>query len=107
MNNTYAVYETSAAVAVGSRSPKGDAKWRHADMAGNAGEMVIDSFADLPACTGAQHNCANFEDTVAHEAVMRGGYFSNFTSYATIARSYQDKRVGWFAQGFRCAYNQD
>jgi formylglycine-generating enzyme len=107
LNNTYAVYETTAASAVGSRSPRGDAKWSHADMAGNASEMVIDSFADLPACTGAQHDCANFTETVTHEAVMRGGYFTNFTSYTTLARTSQDKQVGWFAQGFRCAYNKE
>ena len=105
LNNAYAVYETSAAAAVGSRSPKGDAKWGHADMAGNAGEMVLDNMGDLPACTGANHDCANFVSNPTHEAVMRGGYFTNYTSYSTMARSYQDKQVGWFAEGFRCAYN--
>lgn len=105
LNNSLAVYETTAAAAVGSRSPKGDAKWGHADMAGNAGEIVLDYSGELPPCTGVEHDCANLTPNAAHEAVMRGGYFTNFTNYSTTARSSQDKQAGWFAQGFRCAYN--
>lgn len=106
IDNSYAVYETSAASAVGSRSPKGDSKWGHADMAGNMGEMVLDFDGDLPPCTGAQHDCANLTPNANNQAEMRGGYFTNFASYSTITRSYQDRKPGWFAAGFRCAYNQ-
>lgn len=106
LDNTYAVYEATAAASVGSRSPRGDGKWGHADLGGNMGEMVLDSTGDLPPCTNAQHDCAILMTGTNDDAVMRGGYFTNFSNYSTQARSYQARRQGWFAAGFRCAYNQ-
>lgn len=43
---TFAVYATIAAARVGSRSPKGDGRYGHADLVGNANEWVLDGLED-------------------------------------------------------------
>jgi formylglycine-generating enzyme len=57
---------------VGSRSPKGDGKWRQSDLAGNVWEFVLDWHADgyLMPCV----DCANLALTSASAfRTMRGG----------------------------------
>jgi formylglycine-generating enzyme required for sulfatase activity len=54
---------------VGSESPKGDAKYGQADLAGNVWEWVLDSAgAYRPSCS----NCASYPDS-ASNGVVRGG----------------------------------
>lgn len=51
---SFAVYATTAAAKVGSRSPKGDGRFGHSDLVGNANEWVLDGLEDpfpATACT--------------------------------------------------------
>jgi formylglycine-generating enzyme required for sulfatase activity len=55
---------------VGSKSPTGDGKWGHADMAGNVGERVLDWFLQFPnPCV----DCASVDGNETRRAI-RGGY---------------------------------
>jgi formylglycine-generating enzyme required for sulfatase activity len=56
-------------LAVGSRSPAGDGKWGHIDMAGNVGERVLDWFLQYPIpCM----DCASVSSSETKRA-FRGG----------------------------------
>jgi len=87
---------------VGSESPKGDGRWGQADLAGNMGEWVVDTFESnyttLP-CV----DCAFFG--VSSYQVYRGGDFT--TVYTNIQRSAQrwpDYPYRHFSNyGARCA----
>jgi sulfatase modifying factor 1 len=47
IDTSYAVYNTIGLPAlVGSRSPRGDGKWTHSDLAGNLSEWILDWYAD-------------------------------------------------------------
>lgn len=70
----------------GSTSPRGDGKWGHADLGGNASEWTLDYYA--PQYPMPCDDCANL--TAATERVRRGGSFnvvaSNLrTSFRTSA----------------------
>jgi formylglycine-generating enzyme required for sulfatase activity len=112
---TYAVYDspTNAATVydeVGSCSPKGDAKWGHADMAGNVMEWVEDwSTGGYPAtCV----DCANvpWNDTIISPSPYRqtrGGsaadYPSQITTYTRWYYNQPSFRIDNI--GVRCARN--
>jgi len=68
VDSTYAVYSTSAPGDVGSRSPKGDGKWRQADLVGNVTEWVADYAGDYPRPC---YDCSN--KVVSERRVLRGG----------------------------------
>jgi formylglycine-generating enzyme len=71
IDSTYAVYYASAPAAVGSRSPKGDGKWRQADLLGNVGEWLVDYGGDHP------RPCFDCSNKVFSEGrVLRGGWWS-------------------------------
>ncbi|WP_437982092.1 formylglycine-generating enzyme family protein [Sorangium sp. So ce117] len=85
---------------VGSKSPAGDGKWGHADLAGSLFEWVLDYHADLTAtCT----NCAALTDGGFGRG-SRGGAFSH--TEETLSPTY---RIGELPErtlsfyGFRCA----
>ncbi|WP_437512093.1 formylglycine-generating enzyme family protein [Sorangium sp. So ce1099] len=59
---------------VGSRSPEGDGRWRHAELAGNLWEWAWDWYANQYAA-GECNDCAN--TTSASYRVIRGGGFGN------------------------------
>ncbi|WP_437935669.1 formylglycine-generating enzyme family protein [Sorangium sp. So ce341] len=59
---------------VGSRSPKGDGRWGHADLAGNLWEWAWDWYASSYAA-GECNDCANAAS--ASYRVIRGGGFGN------------------------------
>ncbi|MGK3959452.1 formylglycine-generating enzyme family protein [Sorangium sp. So ce118] len=86
---------------VGSRSTKGDGRWRQADLAGGVWEWALDRYADYtaePPCD----DCANL--TAASNRVFRGGSFGSNASYLLSPfRSDHDPsdRSGYV--GVRCA----
>ncbi len=112
---TYAVYDspTNAATVydeVGSCSPKGDAKWGHADMAGNVMEWVEDwSTGGYPAtCV----DCANvpWNDTIISPSPYRQTRGGSAADYPSQITTY----TRWFYEtpsfridniGVRCARN--
>ena len=100
---SYAVYSPSAtAVAiVGSKSPKGDGKWGHADLAGNVWNWVLDSSGQepLPAtCT----DCADLSPAAVR--IVRGGSFYLTAPWALVSAPYaNDPTDHNVTTGVRCA----
>ncbi len=102
IDDTYAVYcgGSCSIRNVGSKSPKGDGKWGHADLAGNVWEWGLDGWATLsypPDCD----NCAKLAGTA--NRTIRGGCMGNPPSYLRAA--YSDGNIPDFrtyAQGGRC-----
>lgn len=66
----YAVYGTSLVAPVGSKSPLGDGRWGHADLAGNVYEWVVDMRGDYPVPC---NDCANWTVTTPQGRGQRGG----------------------------------
>jgi formylglycine-generating enzyme required for sulfatase activity len=93
---------TGATNRVGSESPKGDGRWGHADLVGNAWEWTLDWYAStysLP-CDG----CANL--TPATFRVIRGGSSIDDASYLHAAkRGNLTPTDRGNTVGFRCARN--
>jgi len=89
-DSTYAVYGAATIQNVGSRSPKGDGKWGHVDLAGNVWEWTLDWLGSLPVpCS----NCANL--TAASNRVVRGG------SYGSAASEFVSSYRGSFTPSSR------
>jgi len=86
-------------VAVGSKSPKGDGKWGHADLAGNVHEPTLDFWSTLGVpCV----DCANL--VVAANGVRRGGTWKwAADSLETTNRSLADINAHGDSFGGRCA----
>jgi formylglycine-generating enzyme len=89
---------------VGSKSPVGDGRWGHADLAGNAWEWTMDWLASpyrLASCV----DCADLQ--AAPTRTFRGGGFNwNETYQRSSYRGFGDppnNRAG--SVGFRCARN--
>jgi sulfatase modifying factor 1 len=88
--------------AVGSRSPKGDGYWGHADLAGSVGEWLLDFHGTLPVpCS----DCANLQDE-GFGRVTRGGDYAH-GDY--LLDNDNDMDIGHFPEtresflGVRCA----
>jgi formylglycine-generating enzyme required for sulfatase activity len=84
---------------VGSRSPMGDGKWGHADLAGNVQEWVLDGFADYH---GTCNDCATL--TSASSRLCRGGDWTVSASglRSDIRRNPASSAIDWTI-GVRCA----
>jgi formylglycine-generating enzyme required for sulfatase activity len=88
-------------VAVGSRSPLGDARWGHKDMAGSMSEWVLDKLTDpypMP-CT----NCA--ATTIGSGRVRRGGAWNenNTNRLRNASRESGNPTQRFTHIGVRCA----
>ncbi|XYH94404.1 formylglycine-generating enzyme family protein [Sorangium sp. So ce1128] len=99
-NSTYAVYDAAGSAAVGSRSPRGDGLWGHADLAGNLWEWTLDFEGPYPdPCP----DCANLEGGSAR--VIRGGSWwqPEAEDISTSFRNGWDPADLTDALGVRCA----
>jgi formylglycine-generating enzyme required for sulfatase activity len=89
-------------VSVGSRSPKGDGRWGHGDLAGNLQEWVLDWRGKYPMPCD---NCARLEPSEAK--VSRGGAFHSWP-HANLLTCFRSAALGFGGGndlGFRCARN--
>ncbi|WP_437293122.1 formylglycine-generating enzyme family protein [Sorangium sp. So ce426] len=85
---------------VGVRSPKGDGKWEHADLAGGVWEWVLDRYD--PYVVGACNDCANTSNGL--HRVRRGGSWTDIESNLHSSERSNDS-PGWRGDyiGARCA----
>ncbi|WP_437676165.1 formylglycine-generating enzyme family protein [Sorangium sp. So ce131] len=84
---------------VGATSPQGDGKWRHADMAGNMWEWVLDWSATYGDMCG---DCAQLAP--AEQRVYRGGAWDVHTDALRSGERYGDTpETRWYNHGVRCA----
>ncbi|WP_234023812.1 formylglycine-generating enzyme family protein [Sorangium cellulosum] len=84
---------------VGSRSTKGDGRWKHADLSGSMWEWVLDRYADH---TNPCRDCANMDETTA-PVVRGGGWGAEATDLRSYTRYEADPLVHEQGIGFRCA----
>ncbi len=96
-----AVYGVTAPLSVGSTLPRGQGKWKQADLAGNLSEWVRDSY-NFPYLTNPCMDCA--DHTPGSDVATRGGDYSlPATLVEAAARSQAPPTYGFSTIGFRCA----
>jgi len=105
-DDSLAVYgcDTSTTVCllprVGSKSPAGDGRWKHADLSGSLAEWLLDFHGDMAAQCD---NCANLANAALGREV-RGGDFAHPAEQLITTH-----RIGFLPEdrftfaGFRCA----
>jgi formylglycine-generating enzyme required for sulfatase activity len=99
IDDNYAVFGGGSTQNVGSKSPKGDGKWGHSDLAGNVFEWNLDWY--VSPYTNPCSNCADLMS--ASERVTRGGFFVNTSGLGSADRySRAPGRTG-NSMGARCA----
>jgi formylglycine-generating enzyme required for sulfatase activity len=103
IDDTFSVYGNSAPAAlVGSKSPKGDGKWKQADLNGNVREFTLDAYVYPYAST----TCVDCSDqSIETLRSMRGGDIGS-TPTANASRSSSGPGtpgVRYSSRGFRCA----
>jgi formylglycine-generating enzyme len=105
IDDTFAVYcggSCGTTQHVGLKSPKGDGRWRQADMAGNVFEWVLDWF--LRPYPNPCNNCAT--TAVTSYRVFRGGSFGSSSSTWDLLSSYRNDNpptIRSSGLGSRCA----
>jgi formylglycine-generating enzyme required for sulfatase activity len=83
---------------VGSRSPKGDGRFGHADLAGSMNEWVLDWYGSYPlSCV----DCANLG--VASDRTERGDDFMHSQFTKTAGRDHDVPETLYPGKGIRCA----
>jgi formylglycine-generating enzyme required for sulfatase activity len=88
---------------VGSRSPKGDAKWGHVDMAGSLFEWMIDGWAQTPPVPC--EDCATVA-TSGDRTVRSGNFFLPGSFQRTLSRlRYEPEFRLHCGVGIRCVYD--
>jgi formylglycine-generating enzyme required for sulfatase activity len=101
ISDTYAVYSVSSTQDVGSKSPVGNGRYGHADLAGNVWEWAADGLI-IPYSETSCTNCANHTDGSVR--VMRGGSFMNPGAALRIGnRTGQAPSARDYTRGARCA----
>jgi sulfatase modifying factor 1 len=106
ISDAYAVYcggSCSGTQNVGSKSPLGNGKWGHADLAGNVWESILDWNNDTSAYN--ETLCTDCVYAVAKSyRVVRGGSFGDVTSgLVTANRGRRAPTDGGGSYGARCA----
>lgn len=92
---------TCALLPVGSLGPSAEARWGHADMAGNVAEWVLDYYStyDEALCD----NCCQTSRQSSSDRVFRGGHFgSGWNSVRAAARDSDWGSLPYPFFGFRC-----
>ncbi len=95
---------------VGSKSPLGDGRWGHADLAGNVWEWMLD-YSEEPYRLTPCDDCAELRPSVkpssgrdGAERAFRGGAFNWDAVYQRTAFRYSDPEAARYASiGLRCA----
>jgi formylglycine-generating enzyme required for sulfatase activity len=102
IDSTYAIYGSAPIAEVGSTSPKGDGKWKQADLAGGVDEWTLDWYSD--AYSSAQcDDCALVSKGTITGRVVRGGSWSfNSSNLLTSARAFFAPTDHNFVAGARC-----
>jgi formylglycine-generating enzyme len=87
-----------APASAGSKSPRGDARWGHADMVGNVWQWVLDSAGTYP------NPCVDCAQSGGTQRGVRGGAFNRAADLLRTARRdvYPDAYLGYDV-GVRCA----
>jgi formylglycine-generating enzyme required for sulfatase activity len=100
IDSSYAVYGPPvAAQRVGIKSPKGDGRWGHSDLAGNLWEWTLDWFAPY---TNPCTDCANL--TSASQRAMRGGGIGDYAvALLASGRGGNSPEIFDVVTGVRCA----
>ena len=102
IDSTYAVYDIASVAAGGSKSPKGDGRWGHVDLAGNLDEWTADFLSKnyLMPCV----DCANHEADAGTNKVLRGGMFLVDGPGTRVSGRYaHDPATPSDVSGVRCA----
>jgi formylglycine-generating enzyme required for sulfatase activity len=103
IDDSYAVYcgGSCRAQMVGSRSPKGDGKWGHSDLAGNVEEWTLDWYSS--SYSTPCDNCS--ELTSASDRVVRGGSFYYGAEFllSDYRYNFSDPKIPSRTIGARCA----
>lgn len=87
-------------LSVGAKSPKGDARWGHADLAGNVWEWTLDWHSDT--YTTPCDNCANTNPS-SYRVTRSGSFVDIAETLKTPIRGFDTPSGRTGTTGFRCA----
>jgi formylglycine-generating enzyme required for sulfatase activity len=101
---SHAVYDADNLAFVGSKSPTGDARWGHADMAGNVEEWTLDTYDNYemqyvsPMCV----DCADVSEP-GYKAFRGGSLSAGSIAQHVGWRDGEPAYNNFFTRGIRCA----
>lgn len=104
IDDTFAVYgKNGPAALVGSKSPKGDGKWKQADLNGNLEEFLLDSYV-YPYASSTCVDCS--DQSIETTRAMRGGNIASIPIESANRSSSGTPGTRFSSRGFRCARPQ-